>query len=79
MINKFLQVEEKYNLLTDSINEFKYWGYIRFDLYKMLGNEKFSRKTVAHENSVNSKRYTSLFRNLILKNPNLHLNNLGIP
>lgn len=48
MIDKFLNMEKKYNLFNRKINKFSYWPYVRFDIYmklKELEVDKKNKKT----------------------------------
>ena len=40
IIDKFLNFEEKYKLIEKEINGFCIWGYIRFNIYKILAGQQ---------------------------------------
>ncbi len=36
MINKFLKIEEKYDLFNEEIDDFNFWNFIRFGIYREI-------------------------------------------
>lgn len=71
MIENFLDMEKKHNLLNNQIDGFQYWAYLRFNIYMKLEEIKnnSNKKKDLSLKAVNKSELYTILKNCIWNNP----------
>ena len=72
MIDKFLEFEEDHNLLVSTINNFHYWAYIRFEIYRNILRIENDRIPSQEKSRWEIRKKLQLLKNCTIHHPMLH-------